>query len=601
MSFHPSSGFDYVSFDPPLGPLLLHSLQNLAQNALNPDRIPPPASVATINGDAIDLNDEVFFQTAQSAASPMPLNSNYLLDLYPVDPGSFPLESPKPASLEALEMAPIQDLLEGSPPNQLPLKPRELLALGIQAAAAGAHLSLLGPRALELEDASLAAEDLSMFLDDSGEPQYVDSEIPPGVKLALSTPELASAEAMCYNVHYLHQNRFSAAVEQMHRMSLHGRLSSTDQVEKTINPKQLLDFSASSISPLQNYSLALPDKDLDLLMRGNGAPEVAGALKPAKSYSSPSSSQALGLNRYLSTLVLSPQLLKFFSLQIPDLMDHLDHRPASPALNNPLNPYVMNDECVSAITYWLNNTADVIQDKPKDSVVLGKLAPVKHPLRGHGVSKSFCNRRNLIQIISGLADASSSNKLSAQKRKRRKSDHLSAKENKSAVSEIKFTARSTELVAELGFAVISESDPSISCAIAMASDLPERLADTKEHSLDTGDGQSVEAARGSAENAAGPPAEGEDDGPKPFPCNDCEKQFKRLEHLKRHIRSVHSKIRPFHCKYCEKKFSRSDNLAQHLKTHFKINANGTTSVIYGNPNPYNRAGRKQSVSEMELH
>ncbi|EDO18350.1 hypothetical protein Kpol_1013p21 [Vanderwaltozyma polyspora DSM 70294] len=56
---------------------------------------------------------------------------------------------------------------------------------------------------------------------------------------------------------------------------------------------------------------------------------------------------------------------------------------------------------------------------------------------------------------------------------------------------------------------------------------------------------------------------------KPFKCGDCTKQFRRSEHLKRHIRSVHSKERPFPCKYCDKKFSRSDNLSQHLKTHKK--------------------------------
>lgn len=88
----------------------------------------------------------------------------------------------------------------------------------------------------------------------------------------------------------------------------------------------------------------------------------------------------------------------------------------------------------------------------------------------------------------------------------------------------------------------------------------------------------------------------QEDG-KPFPCPNCSKQFKRSEHLKRHIRSVHSNIRPFHCKYCEKQFSRSDNLAQHLKTHYKINSNGTTSIIYGNPNLHNRGRRKSNFED----
>ncbi|AET38043.1 C2H2-type zinc finger protein Ecym_2301 [Eremothecium cymbalariae DBVPG len=60
-----------------------------------------------------------------------------------------------------------------------------------------------------------------------------------------------------------------------------------------------------------------------------------------------------------------------------------------------------------------------------------------------------------------------------------------------------------------------------------------------------------------------------DEEEKPFKCQECTKAFRRSEHLKRHIRSVHSTDRPFPCTYCDKKFSRSDNLSQHLKTHRK--------------------------------
>ncbi|QLL34231.1 hypothetical protein HG536_0G00880 [Torulaspora globosa] len=65
------------------------------------------------------------------------------------------------------------------------------------------------------------------------------------------------------------------------------------------------------------------------------------------------------------------------------------------------------------------------------------------------------------------------------------------------------------------------------------------------------------------------PMSGTDEEAKPFKCKECSKAFRRSEHLKRHIRSVHSSERPFACMFCEKKFSRSDNLSQHLKTHKK--------------------------------
>ncbi|AMD21029.1 HEL252Wp [Eremothecium sinecaudum] len=54
---------------------------------------------------------------------------------------------------------------------------------------------------------------------------------------------------------------------------------------------------------------------------------------------------------------------------------------------------------------------------------------------------------------------------------------------------------------------------------------------------------------------------------KPFGCEYCDRRFKRQEHLKRHVRSLHMGEKPYDCKICGKKFSRSDNLNQHIKTH----------------------------------
>ncbi|KZF22557.1 STE-domain-containing protein [Xylona heveae TC161] len=46
------------------------------------------------------------------------------------------------------------------------------------------------------------------------------------------------------------------------------------------------------------------------------------------------------------------------------------------------------------------------------------------------------------------------------------------------------------------------------------------------------------------------------------PIPSCGRLFKRLEHLKRHVRT-HTQERPYICKTCNKGFSRSDNLAQY--------------------------------------
>lgn len=57
------------------------------------------------------------------------------------------------------------------------------------------------------------------------------------------------------------------------------------------------------------------------------------------------------------------------------------------------------------------------------------------------------------------------------------------------------------------------------------------------------------------------------DASKQFGCEFCDRRFKRQEHLKRHVRSLHMCEKPFNCHICDKKFSRSDNLNQHIKTH----------------------------------
>lgn len=63
------------------------------------------------------------------------------------------------------------------------------------------------------------------------------------------------------------------------------------------------------------------------------------------------------------------------------------------------------------------------------------------------------------------------------------------------------------------------------------------------------------------------------------PIPTCGRLFKRLEHLKRHVRT-HTQERPYRCPFCNKAFSRSDNLAQHRKTHEREDGGSDAPGLY---------------------
>ncbi|KAG8908969.1 homeodomain transcription factor ste12 [Tulasnella sp. 403] len=57
------------------------------------------------------------------------------------------------------------------------------------------------------------------------------------------------------------------------------------------------------------------------------------------------------------------------------------------------------------------------------------------------------------------------------------------------------------------------------------------------------------------------------------PLYSCSRTFKRMEHLKRHVRT-HTLEKPYECDKCGKRFSRSDNLTQHQRTHGRDGVTG---------------------------
>ena len=61
-----------------------------------------------------------------------------------------------------------------------------------------------------------------------------------------------------------------------------------------------------------------------------------------------------------------------------------------------------------------------------------------------------------------------------------------------------------------------------------------------------------------------PPIHEEPDGSKSYVCAICSHRFKRKDHLKKHVETVHEKTRAYACMLCERRFGQKYHLAIHV-------------------------------------
>ena len=78
---------------------------------------------------------------------------------------------------------------------------------------------------------------------------------------------------------------------------------------------------------------------------------------------------------------------------------------------------------------------------------------------------------------------------------------------------------------------------------------------------------------------AAPPKQGAAPYAKPHACPHCAAAFRRVDALKRHVRTVHEKRRDHVCPHCAAAFGEAGNLNKHVRTQHPGSDSSQPSVL----------------------